>query len=119
MDYSRSTFVGRVKGKPHIVAVEGGKKHAFLTLVVNKRVLGANKQYVDQPTEIPLFADTKAELIEQYVVPGHELLVNCQYNAWTDDKGILQHTFVVQSVTFGFKPKQDGATGYSKSAPPL
>ncbi len=114
MDYSKTTFVGKVKGLQ--VTAPNGKKQAFFHLVVNNRRPDANGQWVDKPVNVPMFAsDKKAELIEKYVVEEQELLVECQYEAWQAD-GQDHHVFTLLSVVFGFKPKN--AAGTSPSMAP-
>ena len=116
MDYSKSMFIGKVKGLQ--ITSPNGKKQAFFHLVVNNMRPDANGQWVAKPVDIPMFAseekNKKAGLIEQYVVEGQELWVECQYEAWQAD-GQDHHVFTVLSVGFGFKPK---GTGGGPSAAP-
>ena len=114
MDYSKTMFIGKVKGLQ--ISSPNGKKQAFFHLVVNNRRPDANGQWVDKPVDVPMFAsDKKADLIEQYVVEGQELWIECQYEAWVANEE-AQHVFIVLSVGFGFKPK--GSTGGGPSAAP-
>ncbi|KKN45491.1 hypothetical protein LCGC14_0682400 [marine sediment metagenome] len=113
MDYSKTMFIGKVKGLQ--ISSPDGKKQAFFHLVVNKKRPDANGQWVDKPVDVPMFAsDKKADLIEQYVVEGQELWIECQYEAWTAE-GQNHHVFTVLSVGFGFKPK--GTGGGPSTAP--
>ena len=114
MDYSKTMFVGKVKGLQ--ITTPNDKKQAFFHLVVNNRRPDANGQWVDKPVDVPIFAsDKKANLIEQYVVEGQELLIECQYEAWQAD-GQPHHVFTLLNVVFGFKPK--GSTGGGPSMAP-
>ena len=114
MDYSKTMFIGKVKGLQ--ISSDSGKKQAFFNLTVNNRRPDANGQWVDKPMDVPMFAsDKKADLIEKYVVEGQELWIECQYEAWIAD-GQNHHVFTVLSVGFGFKPKN--AAGTSPSMAP-
>lgn len=105
MDFMKCIFVGKVEDKPRIKDTQG-KKQAFFNFVVNDRVPGANGQWVDNPQSIPMFAtDKKAEIIEQYVVAGHELTIECKYQSWKDGAGNQRHVFTVQNIVLGWKPK--------------
>jgi len=105
MNLNKSLFIGKVEESPQIVEDQGVKR-AFFTFVVTDRVKGANGQWVDSPTKIPVFADHKAELIEKYVVADHQLLLECEYKNWMEGS-TQRHIFRVLNVSFGFKPKAD------------
>jgi hypothetical protein len=92
MNLNKAFFVGKVEGQPQITDNQGTKR-AFFTFVVNNRVQGENGQWVNSPVRIPIYADDrKANLIEQYVVEDHQLLLECEYQNWMDNNQ-LQHTF--------------------------
>lgn len=111
MDFSKTMFIGKVKGLQ--ISSNNGKKQAFFRFTVNNRRQDANGQWVDKPVDVPMFAsDKKADLIEQYVVEGQELWIECLYEAWTVE-GQDHHVFTVLSVGFGFKPKNAVGVGPS------
>jgi hypothetical protein len=106
MNLNKAFFVGKVEGQPQITDNQGTKR-AFFTFVVNNRVQGENGQWVNSPVRIPIYADDrKANLIEQYVVEDHQLLLECEYQNWMDNNQ-LQHTFKLLNVSFGYKPRQE------------
>lgn len=108
MNLNKAFFVGKVEGQPQITDNQGTKR-AFFTFVVNNRVQGANGQWVDSPVRIPIYADDrKANLIEQYVIADHQLLLECEYQNWMDADQ-LQHSFKLLNVSFGYKPRQEAA----------
>lgn len=120
MDYNRWTAVGKIEHRPPITEANGRKQMSF-NFIVNDRRPDANKQYTDHPMKVPVFAfDSKAELMEKYVVDGQELMIDCKYINW-DDNGTLRHGFVVLSVVFGFKPKGSGgnAPADTGGGPPM
>ena len=108
MDYMNLTFIGKVKDQPQINAGDGGKKQAFLTLLVaTDRVKGANDQWVDKVTEVPIFATDKvADTIEQNVVPGQELRIDAVYENTPEAWG--RWTLKAKFVKLGWKPKGSG-----------
>ena len=105
MDYMSITFIGKVKEQPHFNVGEGGKKQAFLTLlVVTERVKNANDQWVDKTTEVPVFAtDTVADIIEQKVVPGQEVRLDCSYVNTPEEW--KRWTIKANFIKPGWKPK--------------
>jgi len=122
MDYNRWTAIGKVKDKPGLTEANGRKQVSF-NFIVNDRRPDSNGQYTDHPMEVPVFAfDKKAELIDQYVVDGQELTLDCKYINWETD-GVIQHGFVILSVVFGFKPKgfsgNQSNTGTTGGGPPM
>jgi hypothetical protein len=98
------TFIGKVKEQPQISAGDG-KKQAFLTLqVATERVKGANDQWVDKITEVPIFAtDKQAETIEQFVVQGQELRIDCSYVNTPENWGHWK--LKANFIKLGYKPK--------------
>ena len=104
MDLNKCFFIGKVEEAPQITD-QNGRKQAHFNLIVNDRVQGGNGQWVDKPMKTPIYAfEKKADLIEQYVVAGQELTVECKHQSWmVEDK--LQHVFILQQVSFGFKPR--------------
>jgi len=119
MDQNKCLFIGKVEETPQ-VSDQNGRKQAFFTLVVNDRVQGSNGQWVDKPMKTPIFAfEKKADLIEQYVVAGQELCIECKHQSWAvEDK--LQHAFILQQVSFGFKPRNtSGAPAGGTGAGPM
>ena len=106
MDLNKWIAIGKVDGTPQI-ANNGERKQASFTLIVNRRAPDAGGKWVDVPMRVPVFAsDTKADLIEKYVVDGQELGLECYYMSW-ETNGQLHHGMVVQNVSFGFKPRTD------------
>jgi hypothetical protein len=105
MDYMSMIFIGKVKEQPQIRTGEDGKKQAFLTLiVVTDRVKESNGQWVDKITEVPVFAtDKQADTIEQYVVAGQELRLDCSYVNTPEEW--KRWTIKVNFVKLGYKPK--------------
>jgi len=111
LDYSKSVFVGKVDNAPQINQNAQGRKQAFFHLIVNNRVRDANGNWVDKFVKAPIYAtDKKADIIEQYVVKGHQLLIEARYQSW-EANGQMQHAFELLGVTLGYKPKQDNAGG--------
>ncbi len=105
MDWNKTVFIGKTENMPEI-GEHNGRKQAFFNLIVNDRTQGANGQWVDRPMRVPVYAyDAKAELVQKYVVAGHELAVECKYQNW-EDQGQLRHAFILLNVSFGFKPRQ-------------
>jgi single-stranded DNA-binding protein len=118
MDYNKCTFIGKVEEKPQARDAKG-QKQVFFNLIVNDRVQKGDK-WVDQPVTLPIFAtDKKADIIDQYVVPGQEVLLECKYQAWKDASGNTRHVFTVFNVIFGFKPRQPDAAAPDIGAPPM
>lgn len=105
MNINKSIFVGKVQDTPSITE-QGDVKQATFIMVVSNRVQTANGQWVDSPSEVPVFAKGKrAGLIEQYVVAGQELGVEARYSSWRDDQGQLQFAFELLDLSYGWKPK--------------
>ena len=110
MDYNKWVVVGKVKGQPTITD-HIGKKQVAMILIVNDRSPNASGQWVDRLMNVPIYGfEKKAELIEQYVVPGQELLLECKYQNW-ESEGQKHHGFIILNVIFGFKPRVDNAAG--------
>ena len=109
MDLNKWIAVGKVSGAPQVTDRDG-KKQASLTLIVNRRTQDANRQWVDSPMSVPVFAfDQKADLIEKYVVDGQELGLECYVQTWDGGNGQLAFGMVIQNVSFGFKPRKEPA----------
>jgi hypothetical protein len=107
MDFQKWIAIGKIEHMPGVSEANGRKQMAF-NFLVNDRRPDANGQYVDHEMKVPVYAfDKKAELIEQYVVDGQELTLECKYLNWEANGG-TQHAFVVLGVSFGFKPKGSG-----------
>lgn len=105
MNINKSIFVGKVQDKPE-VTTQGDNKQATFILVVSNRVQSTNGQWVDSPSEVPIFAKGKrAGLIEQFVVAGQELGIESRYTSWRDDQGQLQFAFELMDLSYGYKPK--------------
>jgi single-stranded DNA-binding protein len=105
MNINKSIFVGKVQGTPDVTQ-QGDNKQATFILVVSNRVQTANGQWVDSPSEVPVFAKGKrAGLIEQYVVAGQELGVEARFTSWRDEQGQLQVAFELMDLSYGYKPK--------------
>ena len=109
LDHNKCTFVGKVENAPQISQNVSGKKQAFFHLVVNNKVRDAGGSWVDKFVKIPIYAtENKAGIIEQYVVKGHELLIEARYQSW-EANGQIQHAFELLGVTLGYKPRQENA----------
>jgi len=106
MDWNQWTAVGKVQGQPNISG-DGDAKQAFFYFSVNRRVRNANGQWVDKVCNAPVFAfGNKADLIDRYVVEGQELMISAEYDSW-ENNGAQQHGFMLQNVSFGFKPRNN------------
>lgn len=118
MDQNKCLFIGKVEETPQI-SDQNGRKQAFFMLMVNDRVQGSNGQWVDKLMKTPIFAlEKKADLVEQYVVAGQELSVECKHQSWmAEDK--LQHGFILQQVSFGFKPRTTSNAPAGSTAVPM
>jgi len=117
MDIMNITFIGKVKDQPQIQQ-EGDIKKAFLTLLVaTDRIKGANDQWVDKVTEVPIFAvDKQADVIAQHVVAGQELKIDCVYENTPAEWG--RWTLRAQFVKLGYKPKAAAGKGGGVGLPP-
>lgn len=105
MNINKSIFVGKVQDTP-VITQQGDIKQATFILVVSNRVQNANGQWVDFPSEVPIFAKGKrAGLVEQYVVAGQELGIESRYTSWYDDQKQLQFVFEMLDLSYGYKPK--------------
>jgi single-stranded DNA-binding protein len=105
MNINKSIFVGKVQDTPQVTQ-DGDNKQATFILVVSNRMQTANGQWVDSPSEVPIFAKGKrAGLIEQYVVAGQELGIESRFTSWRDDQGQLQVAFEMMDLSYGYKPK--------------
>ena len=121
MDLNKWVAVGKVNGVPQI-SEKAGKKQSFFHFTVNRRAQDNNEQWVDVPMSVPVFAsDKKAELIENYVVDGQELMIEGYYMSWDAGNGQLGHGMAIQNVSFGFKPKKDvqAPSAGPSSGPPI
>jgi len=108
MDYNKCIFVGKVNGQPQISTDANGNKQAVINFVINDRVQQSDGQWSNRPMEITVYTQGKqAGVIEQYVKPGHELLLECQYKNWKDANGTLKHAFKLISLTLGYSPRQE------------
>ena len=119
MEFNEALFIGKVKGQLQVQESRG--KQVYFTLTVNNRNQNENGQWVDNPIDVPIYAvDKKAELMEQYVVTGQELLIKARYINW-DQNGTKQHIFQLLSVGFGFKPRDGGENKRQESqqGPPM
>lgn len=110
--------MGKVKEPPQVQA-EGDSKKVFFTLLVStERVKGANDQWVDKVTEVPIFAvDKQADVIAQHVVAGQELMVQCVYENTPENWG--RWVLRAQFVKLGWKPKAGGGKGGGAGLPPV
>jgi len=114
MDFNKCTFVGKVESAPQVSQNAQGRKQVFFHLVVNNRVRDAGGTWVDKFIKLPIYAtEKKADIIEQYVVAGHELLIETKYQNW-EANGQLQHAFELLGVTLGFKPRQNNEVNQPK-----
>ena len=111
MDLNKCIGVGKVQDTPQI-GENNGKRQASFMFIVNRRIQDANRQWVDSPMKMPVFAfDAKADLIEKYVVAGQELTLECHCQTWDTENEQLGFGMIIQNVSFGFKPKADAAAG--------
>jgi len=111
MDLNKWIAVGKVQGAPQITE-NNGKKQASIDFIVNRRSQQAGGQWVDTPMKIPVFAfESKAELVEKYVVDGQELGLECFLQTWDAGNDQLAFGLIIQNVSFGFKPRKDVAAG--------
>jgi single-stranded DNA-binding protein len=120
MDFNKTILIGKVKDKPTIFD-QGGSTRASFILIVNDRQPDANGQWVDNFIHVPVYAlDKKAELVRDFIVAGQELTLDCRYINWVADQ-TQQHGFIINSVSFGFKPRQDnqGAGAPQMQGPPV
>jgi len=119
VDYNKCVFVGKIASDFNVVD-RGGKKQVFFTFKINSRRPDQNGQYVDNFTEIPMYAeDRTVDTLVQNVVTGQELLVECQYVAWTDEGGQSHHIFKYGWASFGFKPRDQAAPQRQSDGPPI
>jgi len=119
MELNKSMFIGKVKGQPTI-SEANGKKSAQLVLTVNDRTPGANGQWVSRPMDVLIYTqDTKrANVIEQYVKPEQELLIEASYINWKDNNGAIQHAFRLISIGLGYAPKSSAPAPQQGGFPP-
>jgi len=108
MDFNKCIFVGKVNGTPTI-SENNGQKQATFNFTVNDRTQSTDGQWVNRPMDILVYTQSskQAGVIEQYVNPGHELLIECQYVSWKDSNGSPKHAFRLLSIILGYSPKQD------------
>lgn len=119
LDLNNCIFTGKVEDKPTIQEVQG-KKYASFNLVVNDRVPTASGQWVDQPVTIPIYAtDKRAEVVANNVVAGHMVTVLCSYRAWKDQAGNAKHTFQINSILLGYKPRSSEPESAMGDMPPM
>jgi len=120
MDWNKCLFIGKVKTGP-LISDNNGRKQAHIKFTINNRAPGASGQWVDNYIDIDVYAmESKADLLEKYVVMGQELTIECKYLNWPLDGGTVGHAFELLTVGFGFKPKgADPAPAVNMSAPPL
>jgi single-stranded DNA-binding protein len=119
MDWNKTVFVGKVKGAPKISARDG-KKNATITFTIKDRIPGANGQWTDRFMDVLLFTsdDKKAEVVEKWVKPDHELLIECQYMNW-ESNGQMQHGFKILTIGLGYAPKskEPASSGGGEDSP--
>jgi len=109
MDMNKWMAVGKVEAAPQI-SDNGGKKQASFNFIVVRRNQDASGQWTDVLMTVPMFAfDKKADLVEKYVIAGQELGVECHIMTW-EANGTLSFGMIIDNVSFGFKPRQEGAT---------
>lgn len=115
MDLNHWTAIGKLEGDP-VISDNNGKKQAYFLLTVNRRVQNANGQWVDQTSNVPCYAfDRRADAISQYCSAGQEVTVEAYYRSWALNNGQMGHGMVLQNISFGFKPRNDG--GQVQNAP--
>lgn len=123
MDLNKCFFIGKVEETPQI-SEQNDRKQAFFNLIVNDRVQGANGQWVDKPMKTPIFAFNSkfkktADLVEQNIVAGQELTIECKHQSWMAEDKIQHYAFILQQVSFGFKPRNtsDAPAGSAVAGP--
>lgn len=119
MNLNKCLFCGKVSGNP-VISGEGDSKRADITFIVSERRPDANQQWVEHPMTLPVYAyGKKADVFENWVVDGHELIIETKYTSWSNQDGSLGFGFIVNNVELGFKPrKEEGAAQNSSYGPP-
>ena len=115
MDLNRWVGIGKLESAP-VLTNNNGVSQVSVVVLVNRRVPNANGQWVDQISKVPCYAqDKKADAIAQNCVAGQEVTVEAYYQSWTDANGNLAHVFVIQNISFGFKPRPAGQGGFNQN----
>ena len=109
MDLNHWTAIGKLEGDP-VISDNNGKSQAYFLLVVNRRIQNANNQWIDQPSKVPCYAfERRADAIGQHCSAGQEVTVEAYYRSWDMGNGQMGHGMILQNISFGFKPRNEGA----------
>jgi len=102
---NEAMFQGKLLEDPVIVPTAGGNKCAFMKLRTFVNELGANGQWTEAPSFIPLVVmdPRKVDVVEKYVKAQRELFVRSYFKTWPDGNGNQQHGFVVTQMKLGSK----------------
>ena len=115
MDANSFIGCGRVEDAPSI-STPGGKKQAYFILGINEKRQDSNKAWVDNIIRVPIVAlEGQADVVERYVVPGHEVIVQGSLITWTDESGAIRFCVKAFRISLGMKPK--GSTPNAQSGP--
>jgi len=106
LNYNHCTFVGKVKTKPQI-SERNGKKQAYFQFTIIDKRQDANGQWTDHPMDIEVYArEGRAKVLENHVVVGHQLLLDCKYLNWMQE-GQVKHAFEAFSIGLGYSPRRN------------
>lgn len=120
MNLNKCMFCGKVSGTP-VVHGDGDNKRADINFVVSERKPDANGQWVEEPMTAPVYAfGKKADVVQNYVVDGQELILETKYSSWKNQDGSLGFGFIVINLELGFKPRANtgGGGGAPAGGPP-
>ena len=105
MDLNHWSAIGKIEDDP-IAGKNSGKIQAFFNLIINRKKRDANGQWIDNYSKAPCYAfDNKADAILNNCSAGQEVAVEAYYHSWKKNDGSDAHGMILQSISFGYKPK--------------
>jgi len=118
MNLNKVILCGRVTKLPEVKMTTSGKKVAKISLATNM-YQGKGKE--DKTTFHNLVAwERTAEIVESFVVVGHEILVEGSIDNRSYEKdGVKKYTteIIVERLQLGSKPKSDKQSNYQPEQP--